>query len=81
MSFVLSQDLGIPLESLYESEKFGVVTGWGPRPGQDGHSEFLKQLQIKIQKKETCSNVVDEKHTDFRHMFCAGSQSKQQELF
>lgn len=73
------KDLGIPLESLYESDKFGVVTGWGPRPGQDGHSEFLKQLQIKIQKKETCSNVVDEKHTDFRHMFCAGSQSPDSE--
>lgn len=78
-----SSEMGIHLDQLYESGKFGVVTGWGPRPGSDtkSNSMILKQLQIEIQDEETCRKVLSETHVDLTKMFCAGSPNPDSELY
>lgn len=65
----------IQLASLYEPGKFGVVTGWGPRPDTT-KTESLKQLQIEIQKDSECRKSIDKAESlNLTYMFCAGSKN------
>ena len=73
---------GIQMDKIYGTGKFGVVTGWGPRPGKRGFTEKLKQLQIETRSDQDCMQSVKNKsHIDLINMFCAGSPSSDPKFY
>ena len=70
-------------DKIYGAGVFGVVTGWGPRPGDERkYTENLKQLQIETRSDEECpKSGVNASRFDPDNMFCAGSPKSSSSTF